>query len=257
MITDTDRRRFLQVRDTVLASEKAAGGIGVLNERSLHATIKLYLEPSELCREVQIGTRTADIVGEDGVIEIQTRGFEKLGPKLSEFLPLVRVTVVLPIAVNRWVWWVNEADGTVSGGRKSPVTGTPFSAFKELSKISKFLDHENLKIRIMFFDVDDYRVKDKKKARGGSVRYDRIPRELTDEIIINSKADLHLLLPPNLPPEFTSADIARLGRVKRPIASGAMTLLSRAGIAEITGKQGRFYLYRLTEQTEFTAEDIT
>ncbi|MBR4942255.1 MAG: hypothetical protein IKZ19_09685, partial [Clostridia bacterium] len=62
MITDTDRRRFLEARDEALSREKAAGGIGVLNERTLHATLKLYLEPSELCREVNIGKRTADIV---------------------------------------------------------------------------------------------------------------------------------------------------------------------------------------------------
>lgn len=250
MITDTDRRRFLSARDEALAREKAAGGIGVLNERTLHAAIKLYLEPSELCREVTLGRRTADIVGEDGVIEIQTRAFEKLRPKLEEFLPLVRVTVVLPIAESRRVWHISPEDGSVSGGRKSPVTGTAFSAFAELCKIEKYIGHENLTLRLMFFHVDDYRVPDKKHSRRGTVRYDRVPSDLTDEIFIRTQADLALLLPPELPLEFTSAQLAKLGRVKPAVARSALTLLTRAGITQRTGKSGRYYLYRLKEETQ-------
>lgn len=248
MITDHDRRRFLSARDEALAREKAAGGIGVLNERTLHAAIKLYLEPSELCREVDVGRRTADIVGEDGIIEIQTRGLERLGDKLSEFLPLVRVTVVLPIARNRRVWHVDPGDGSVSGGRKSPVTGTPFSAFDELCKLGQFLGHENLTFRIMFFDVDDYRVPDKKRSRRGTVRYDRVPSDLTDELFIRSPGDLRLLLPEGLPPEFTSAVLAKQGRVRPAVAQKALTLLTKAGITERIGKSGRYYLYKLTRE---------
>ncbi|MBQ1955378.1 MAG: hypothetical protein II350_06520 [Clostridia bacterium] len=248
MITDQDRRRFLSARDEAIAREKTAGGIGVLNERTLHAAIKLYLEPSELCREVEIGRRTADIVGEDGVIEIQTRGFEKLKDKLSEFLPLVRVTVVLPVCENRRVWHISEEDGSISGGRKSPVKGTPLSAFAELYKISAFLSHENLSVRIMFFDVDDYRVPDKKRSRRGSVRYDRIPASLNSEIIIKTEKDLALLLPSGLPEEFTSADLAKLGKVKPTVASSALTVLTRSGITQRLGKKGRFYLYRLSTE---------
>lgn len=245
MITDQDRRRFLSARDEAIAREKSAGGIGVLNEHTLHAVIKLYLEPSELCREVEIGRRTADIVCEDGVIEIQTRGFEKLKGKLSEFLPLVRVTVVLPICETRRVWHISEEDGSISGGRKSPVRGTPLSAFAELYKISEFLPHKNLTIRILFLDVDDYRIPDKKRSRRGSVRYDRIPAALNSEILIKSTEDLELLLPKDLPPEFTSADLAKLGKVKQGIATSALTVLTRFNVTERIGKKGRFYLYRI------------
>ena len=250
MITDYDRRRFLSARDEAIAREKTAGGIGVLNERTLHAAIKLYLEPSELCREVDIGRRTADILGEDGVIEIQTRAYEKLRNKLSEFLPLVRVTVVLPICETRRVWHISEEDGSISGGRKSPVKGTPLSAFDELYKIAPFLTHENMTVRIMFFDVDDYRVPDKKRSRRGSVRYDRIPVSLNSEIIITCPDDLELLLPKELPKEFTSADLAALGKVKQDIATSALTVLTKFGITEKIGKKGRFYLYSLNPRLE-------
>ena len=250
MITEERRRDFLSARDEILASEKASGGIGVLNERTLHASIKLFLEPSSLCREVPVGKRTADIVGEDGVIEIQTGGFEKLIPKLREFLPEVRVTVVLPIAQRRQVWWISENDGSVSGGRKSPVTGTPFSAFGELCKIREFLGSENLTVRVMFFDVDDYRIPDKKHSRRGSVRYDRVPSSLNDEILISSPEELALLLPENLPREFTSADLGRLGKVNRNTAGRALLLLTGFGITERIGKRGRAYLYRLSKDAK-------
>ena len=250
MITDQDRRRFLSARDEAIAREKTAGGIGVLNERTLHAAIKLYLEPSELCREVEIGRRTADIVGENGVIEIQTRGFEKLKGKLSEFLPLVPVTVVLPVCETRRVWHISPEDGSISGGRKSPVTGTPFSAFAELTKIAEFLGHENLTVRIMFFDVDDYRVPDKKRSRRGSVRYDRIPASLNSETVIQRKEDLSILLPAEIPEEFTSAELCKLGKVKQSVASSALTMLTRFGITHRIGKRGKFYLYSLKPPSE-------
>ncbi|MBR6772444.1 MAG: hypothetical protein IKM29_03515 [Clostridia bacterium] len=245
MITDHDRRRFLSARDEAIAREKTAGGIGVLNERTLHAAIKLYLEPSELCREVAIGRRTADIVGEDGIIEIQTRGFERLRKKLTEFLPAVRVTVVLPVCENRRIWHINPDDGTISGGRKSPVKGTPLSAFDELYKIHPFISNDNLTVRVMFLDVDDYRVPDKKHSRRGSVRYDRVPASLNSEIVINSENDLLQLLPTDLPDEFTSADLAKLGKVRQNIASRALTVLTKSGLTVRKGKRGRFYLYGL------------
>ncbi|MBR4940565.1 MAG: hypothetical protein IKZ19_01005, partial [Clostridia bacterium] len=120
-----------------------------------------------------------------------------------------------------------------------------FSSFDEISKIAEFIGHPNLTVRIMFFDVDDYRVKDKKRARGGSVRYDRVPTSLNSEILISGPEDLIQLLPADLPEEFTSADLAKLGKVKRKTAKTALTLLTRLDITVRNGKRGRFYLYHL------------
>ena len=63
----------------------------------MHAALKSYYEPDFESREVKVGGFVADIVGENGIIEIQTRGFDRLGRKLDAFLEAVRVTVVYPV----------------------------------------------------------------------------------------------------------------------------------------------------------------
>ncbi len=245
MISDADRERFAAARDEAIAREKAAGGIGQLNERTLHAAVKLYLAPGAENREVRVGRRTADVFGESGVVEIQTRSWEKLLPKLAEFLPVTDVTAVLPVAVTRRVWWTDPGTGAVSGGRKSPVTGTAFSALEEIAKLGPWLDHPSLTVRVMFFDVDDYRVRTVRRGRASSVRTDRVPADLRDECFVRSVADLAALLPPGLPEEFTAADLRRLGRVRAVTAGRIASALLRAGLTERLADRGRAYVYRI------------
>ena len=89
-----DTERFLQARKEALGRVGGAGGIGTLSEKALHAALKSYYEPDFESREVKVGGFVADIVGENGIIEIQTRGFDRLGRKLDVFLEAARVTVV-------------------------------------------------------------------------------------------------------------------------------------------------------------------
>ena len=53
---------------------------------TLHAVLKNYYEPFEQNHEIKVGRFVADIVGEQGVIEIQTRNFGNLLEKLDNFL---------------------------------------------------------------------------------------------------------------------------------------------------------------------------
>ena len=80
-----DTERFLQARKEALGRVGGAGGIGTLSEKALHAALKSYYEPDFESREVKVGGFVADIVGENGIIEIQTRGFDRLGRKLDVF----------------------------------------------------------------------------------------------------------------------------------------------------------------------------
>ena len=73
-----DTKRFLQARKEALGRVGGAGGIGTLSEKALHAALKSYYEPDFESREVKVGSFVADIVGENGIIEIQTRGFDRV-----------------------------------------------------------------------------------------------------------------------------------------------------------------------------------
>lgn len=105
-----DTERFLQARKEALGRVGGAGGIGTLSEKALHAALKSYYEPDFESREVKVGGFVADIVGENGIIEIQTRGFDRLSRKLDVFLEAARVTVVYPVVPKR---------GAVLGGPRN------------------------------------------------------------------------------------------------------------------------------------------
>ena len=115
-----DTERFLQARKEALGRVGGAGGIGTLSEKALHAALKSYYEPDFESREVKVGGFVADIVGENGIIEIQTRGFDRLRRKLDAFLEAARVTVVYPVVPKRGLCWVDPETGEIFEKRKSP-----------------------------------------------------------------------------------------------------------------------------------------
>ena len=56
--------------------------------------------------------------------------------------------------------------------------------------------------------------------------------------------DLHLLLPPGLPEEFTSKEFRACGKFSNMQGSLALSAARELGAVEQIGKRGRAYLYR-------------
>lgn len=246
-----DKQKFYTALETVLTGEHIRAGIGTYGEKTVHSVLKNYFEPYADGHEQKIGGFVADIVGEDGIIEIQTAGFERLRKKLDAFLQVSRVTVVHPIPRYKWLIPINPETGEQGRKRKSPKMGTPYDIFPELYKIKPFLTHENFRLCIVMLDVDEFRQPPeteglKRGRRRGYVRYDRIPKELVEEIHINCKSDWQYFLPEGLPEEFTSKDFGALSGVGQKYASFVLNVLTAAEIVEIIGKSGRSYLYRST-----------
>ena len=172
-----DTERFLQARKEALGRVGGAGGIGTLSEKALHAALKSYYEPDFESREVKVGGFVADIVGENGIIEIQTRGFDRLSRKLDVFLEAARVTVVYPVVPKRGLCWVNPETGEISEKRKSPKKGAAYDVFPELYKIKNQLMHPNFRLCIPLLEVTDYKYLDgygkQKKLRFEIIRVHR------------------------------------------------------------------------------------
>ncbi len=122
---------------------KYRGSIGLLGEKILHAGLKLYFEPNSDFHEVKVSGFVADICNAEGIIEIQTRSLGKLKRKLEVFLQNVPVTIIYPIAHTKYLCWVDEETGTVTGRRKSPKTGSAWDLFRELYPLRSFLTHPN------------------------------------------------------------------------------------------------------------------
>lgn len=240
-----DKLLFQNVCDEIIDQKQESNGIGTLSEKTVHSVLKNYYSPNSIHHEIKVGNFVADIYNDNGIIEIQTRNFDKLRRKLREFLILTHVTIVYPIPSTKWIRWVNPQTGEISPPRKSPKTGTPSIIFPELYKIKTFLSDPNLTIRIVLMTLEEYRFldgwsKDKKK---GSTRCDRIPIELVDEIIISNKSDYRSLIPASLESSFTSQDYKKASGLSLHVSQTALNILYHVGVVDRIGKKGKSYLY--------------
>lgn len=139
--------------------------------KTLHAALKAYYEPDAESHEIKIGRYIADIVGENGIIEIQTRSFDKLRKKLEAFLSVAHVSVVYPVAAVKKLLWIDPQTGEISKPRKSPRKGVAQDVFRELYKIRPLLSHPNLSIRIALLEIEEYRCRDGWSADGKKARH--------------------------------------------------------------------------------------
>lgn len=241
-----DKEKFYNAVQTVTSGEHIRAGIGTYGEKTVHAVLKNYFEPYADSHERKIGGYVADIVGEEGIIEIQTAGFDKLRKKLEAFLSVSRVTVVHPIPRQKWIIAIDPVTGERGRRRKSPAKGTPYDIFPELYKIKQFLSNENFRLCIVMLDVEEYRRPPEGNGRGrrrGYVRYDRVPLELAEEIHIDERADWGYFIPKGLPAEYTSKEFGDLSGVGQKYASFVLHVLTEAGAVERIGKKGNSYLY--------------
>ncbi len=246
-ICANDELLFTRACEKIIRQERERQGIGTLQEKTVHAVLKNFYEPESSHQEIRVGNFVADILRDNEIIEIQTRGFNKLRNKLDTFLKYYPVTIVYPIIHTKWLYWIDEATGEVSQKRKSPKRGTPYDAIPELYKIKPYLTDPNLHLCLVLINAEEYRLlngwsRDRKK---GSTRYDRIPTALVDEFYIGSLSDYGCLIPEGLPEEFTSADFAKAAQIPRGRAQTALTILHYIGAVARSGKQGRSYCYRL------------
>jgi len=241
-----DRIRFAGICKEVTEKRSVKTGIGTLGEKTLHAVLKRYFEPYEKNHEVSIGGYVADIVGENGIIEIQTGSFDKIRKKLDLFLSVAQVTVVYPVAYSKWI--VRYGDETRK--RKSPKTGSPYEAFRELYRIKQHLRHDNLKICIIMLDIMEYNDPDSRNTgrTKGSPGKDRVPADIREELYIECLRDYNKLVPESLPQLFTSEHFRKAAGTSIRNARMALNILSFTGALERVGKQGNAYLYKRTAE---------
>ena len=242
-----EMQRFSNLCSAAIRQERARAGIGTLSEKTLHAVLKQFFEPDAAKHEVKVGRYIADIVNDSGIIEIQTRAFHALRPKLTAFLERGPVTVVYPIAHTKWLYWIDPESGALTNKRKSPKTGSAHDAFYELYKIKPLLPHPNLTLCLLLVDVEEYRYlngwsTDRKR---GSSRCERLPVALSDMVYLRGAADYRALVPDSLPDTFTTKDFASAAKLRQNTAQRVVHILYHMGVLVRTGKLGAFYEYHI------------
>lgn len=230
------------------ALSRGANGIGTLGEKSLHAALKFYFAPDESCHEQPLGGFVADIISEDGVIEIQTRQLRKLIRKLDAFLEACRVTVVHPLAQEKWVVW-HHPDGTVASRRKSPRHAALADAISELYALRYAFDNPRFRLCLCLLEIEEHHLLDGRgrAKKSHATRLDRVPLTLLREVWFDCPYDYLRFLPAGLPPVFGARELAAVGGFGEDTARMLLNILSYLALLCPAGADGRRRLFCLAD----------
>ena len=216
--------------------------IGTLNEGSLHAALKeRYAEPGDAF-EVPLGRFVIDIRQPNRLVEIQTGSFAAMGKKLDHLLEEHEMLLVHPIAIASWLQRPDKP------ARKSPKKSSVYGLFDQLVSIPTLLDHPNLTLDIVLVSVTKMQEHDPKarRGRGGYRTTDRVLREVHETHRFETTHDLLRLLPSDLPPVFTTADMAASGLFDRDVARQIAYCFRAIGFFDEIGRTKAGYNYRLS-----------
>ena len=252
--------------------------IGELNERSLHRALKArYAVPGSVTEQAVDGF-VADVVIRDSIVEIHTGSFWPLKKKLPRLLERFAVTLVYPVAQDRYIVTMPAGVDTLGipdalnapdapgvpdlptipiRRRKSPKHDSVFAVFDGLTSIPTLLEHPNLTLDVVMTVEEDVRVKDPEgRGRGGRRRrrgrnWTRIDRRLVEVAQthrLTGMNDLFALVDAALPEPFTTLDLSRAMRSPRRLGQQAAFCFREAGVSEVCGKTGNTLLYRRTTE---------
>lgn len=244
-----DRERFEAACRAVSEEGREARGIGTLGEKTLHAVLKRYIEPDVSKHEIKIGGFYADIADSGRITEIQTGSFYPLCKKLDQMLVSYKVTVVHPIAVNRYICWLDPSGGALVSRRKSPRKGRIYDVLRQLYYIRDMLCDPGLSIKLVLIDLEEYRLLDGygESRKGRATKYEKIPVSLLDEIDFTDRRDYMMLLPPSLPDLFTAKELASCLGVSSFVSYLAIKVFLETGCIAPAGKIGRSAAYRICD----------
>jgi len=228
--------------------------IGTLAEKSMHASLKaIYAQPGDRL-EVELDGYVIDILRQlehepapYTCIEIQTRGLAKLKAKLEALLDKHFIQVVYPIAQERFVVRM-DAEGAILSRRRSPKHGTVWHVFPELVSIPTLALHPHFSLTALLVREEEIWIDDGQGSwrRNHWSIYDRRLLDVVQPVTLSAPADFVALLPPELPSEFDSRDLALALKQPRALAQKMVYCLRMMGLLQVRGKRGNALVYSVT-----------
>ena len=221
-------------------------GIGLLNEKPLHASLKQwYARPGDRF-EVPVDGFVIDIVRDDLLIEIQTRNFASLKSKLTRLTRSHPVRLVYPIIQEKWIVRSATNDAGRAIRRKSPKRGRLEDLFWELVSIPQLLSNPNFSLEVLMIRGEEMRRYEGKRAwrRRGWVSEGRRLLEVLDQRLFGQSADWLAFLPHGLE-SFTTRELATGMDTGTELAQKMAYCLREGRMIELIGRRGRANLYRV------------
>lgn len=219
--------------------------IGLLNEKSLHASLKQwYARPGDRF-EVAVDGFVIDIVRDDLLIEIQTGHFAAIKSKLARLVRSHRVRLIHPIVQEKWIVRLAGEDRGGAVRRKSPKRGRLEDLFWEMVSIPQLLCHPNFSLEVLMTREEEVRRDEgkRRRRRGWGIEGRRL-LEVLDQRSFEKPADWLGLLPKGLE-SFTTSDLAMAIDTGRDLAQKMAYCLQKGRVIELIGKRGRAHLYRV------------
>ena len=146
----------------------------------------------------------------------------------------------------KWIIKIPEGDGKTQR-RKSPKRGSVEEVFRELVSFPEMLAEPNFSLEVLLIQEEEVRRFDGRRRwrRRGWVTEERRLLGVVAQQRFETPANLWALMPSDLPPTFTTTDLARAMGKPRRLAQQAAYCLRKMGVITQVGKQGRSVAYRL------------
>ena len=224
--------------------------IGTLSEKSIHRTLKEFIESDSEKQEVAVGRYIADIcyTNRKEIIEIQTKSFKNLVPKLEYYLRNgYTVKIVYPLILNKEIHWIDKESNEVVEIRKSSKKGRIQDIFRELYWVYKYIIENSVELEIYGLNavetkyLDGYGASQKKRA----TKIDKEPTEIIGYTPIRNKEDFIKFIPEALRnKEFTSNEYKKAVKSNDKYLSSGLKILREIGIIKIVDKRGNSFVYK-------------
>ena len=221
-------------------------GIGLLNEKALHASLKQWYARQGDRFEVPVSGFVIDIVRDDLLIEIQTGSFASIKLKLNRLVRSHQVRLVYPIVQEKWIIRTATGDPGRVVRRKSPKRGRLEDLFWEMVSIPQLLSHQNFSFEVLMIQEEQarrYEGKRQWRRKGWGIEARRL-LEVLDRRLFKEPADWRGFLPEGLE-SFTTEDLATAMGTGRDLAQKMAYCLREGRVIELVGKRGRGNLYRV------------
>jgi hypothetical protein len=219
-------------------------GIGLLNEKPLHASLKRWCaEPGDQFETVVDGF-VIDIVRDGLLLEIQTRNLAAIKTKLTNLARSHHIRLIYPIAREKWIVKAVKEGRSGITRRKSPRTGRLEDLFWEMVSLPELLSNPNFSVQVVMIREEEARRYAGKRAwrRKGWVTEERRLLEVVEHRLFEKPADWLALLPEGLG-SFTARDLAEAMDIRMELAQRMAYCLRKGRAINLIGRRGRAYLY--------------
>jgi hypothetical protein len=220
-------------------------GIGLLNEKQLHASLKeWYAQPGDRF-EVAVDGFVIDIVRDGLLLEIQTANIGSIKSKLRNLVRAHRIRLIYPIAEEKWIIKLVEDNCGEVTRRKSPKRGRVEDLFWEMVSFPQLFENPNFSLEVLLIREEEVRRYDGKsnwRRKGWAIEERRL-LDVVERRLFEEPVDWRKLLPQKSGESFTARDLAEAMAIRRQLAQRMAYCLRKVRVIELIGKRGRANLY--------------